>query len=190
MRNLVYSLFFILLGIISPSFCLAQTTERNFEAEKNAAALFDFLLTPRTDIGANKSAQDLWLTPHLKRLIAATRFRVQVARRAGKEEMGPDPSEPRNDTFLHAWDSPTACVVTSSKPYRDDYLVFVYCGWGERTNYPGTNGHYSLTMQKISGKWLVSDIRFSVNNEGVSTLTKELRNTISQARVFEAKGHW
>ena len=180
----------VALSAVVPVLCLAQPTDRGIEAERNAQALFDFLLTPRTDIGADRSAQESWLTPELRALLDAARTQVQLARRSGTVEMGPDPHEPRNSTFLSAWDSPTACEVTSSKAYKNDYLVFVFCGWGKRTNYPGLSGRYALTMKLHSGNWLVDDIRFSIDDQHESTLTGEIRETIASAKRFESSGRW
>lgn len=180
----------VAFSAIVPVLCIAEPTARSLEAERNAQALFDFLLTPRTDIGANRSAQESWLAPGLREMLDDARTRVQSARRSGMVEMGPDPHEPRNSTFLNAWDSPTACEVTGSKAYKDDYLVFVFCGWGKRTNYPGLSGRYALTMKLHSGRWLVDDIRFSIDDQDESTLSGEIRETIAMAKRFESSGRW
>jgi len=181
---------FVGLSAILPVLCFAQSSDDESAARGSAKALFEFLLTPRTDIGTDRAAQNSWLTPELKALLDRTRVRVQAARLAATVEMGPDPHEPRNSTFLNAWDSPTACEVTSGKRYKSDYLIFVYCGWGRKTNYPGSSGHYALTMKRHSDKWLVDDIRFSVNGEDESTLTRELQKIMASAKVFETSGHW
>jgi hypothetical protein len=166
-------------------------SDRNPGAEAEANALFAYLLTPNTNLGTDATAQERWLSPRLIALLIRTRNDVSAARAAGKEDMGPDPHEPDNDDFLFSWDSPTTCVATSSETYRDRYLVFVYCGWGRRTNYPGMSAEYTLVMVPLSDQWLVDEIRFLNRDEKRrSTLSAGLNHAIEQAKRFRIRGHW
>jgi len=170
---------------------LAAQQERNSAAESAAQSLFAFLLSRDGKIGTDAAAQDRWLSPSLKALMRNASATIAAARASGKEEMGPDPHEPSNDTFFFAWDSPTACTATSSKPYGSGMLVFVTCGWGPRTNYPGMTADYALVMPKYEDRWLVDDIWFTNREEKYSsTLRRNITKSIADADRFRKRGRW
>jgi hypothetical protein len=179
------------------AFCLyaasapATSAERDSSAEATAQALYDFLLSRDGRIETDDAAQKRWLTASLRALILETNSRVRNARKSGKEEMGPHPHEPNNSTFFFAWDWPTACAATSSKPWKTRQLVFLTCGWGNRTNYPGMSADYTLVMESTGDQWRVDDIWFTSREENQrSTLRRELRDSMAKAAQFQKRGRW
>lgn len=162
----------------SPSLFAADVAN----GSKMAQALFDYLVAPRTDIGADTVAQERWLAPDLRSELGQTVELVTKARQLPEMD-GPDPAVPDNTLFLSSWDLPTKCEV-SREDGADHKVVLMLCRWGPKTDYPGASRRYSVRLKREGNAYLVTDILAHPSKYASqeTLLTRELRNLRAEAR--------
>jgi hypothetical protein len=123
--------------------------------------LVSYLIANTRNITEDDKTQSAWLAPQLRKEF------TQNARWAKERQKRlPDirTDAPGNDTFLNAWDAPTAYSILGSRSYADYAIVDVEFKWGAGTNYAGSRRLASFIFHRDAGLWRLDD-RYSYRNE-------------------------
>ena len=120
-------------------------------AQDMLAAMFD----ASRDFATDPDAQRRYMAP---KLVEAVAGRDAFTKQRAEEQPDERTDPPSSETFLDAWDRPTAYAIVGSRAYDDVAWIDVRYTWGPDTNYPGETRLASLLLHRIDGTWRLADI--------------------------------
>ncbi len=144
------------LGLCTAGTALSEPPQQ-LAAHTVVQHFFDYLLEPKTDIGTDTHAQEVWLSINLRKSLKDSTSAVTAARELPEVD-GPDPAIPDNSLFLDSWDFPSTCRAFQAGVEKLKARVEVVCQWGAMTNYPGTSRKATVSLSNERGSWRISEI--------------------------------
>lgn len=125
------------------------------ECLRTAQSLLGYLFNEKPDISQDITNQDRWLSKNLRDQLFKTKKNcAEEAKRRPNEKI----EWPTNESFLMAWEKPSAYNIIGSRRYGSIVFVDVEFSWGASKNYAGNRRIQSYIFMFEHGHWKLDDV--------------------------------